>query len=105
MEGKKEEYPNPRFISIEEEEAYWQEHSPLTEGYKGTVQRQPQKRSSYLALRLSGEELKQLRGAAERAGIGPTTLARNLILQGLKTEKDLLSRIEALERKVGSLSR
>ena len=101
---KKEVYPNPRFTSTEEEEEYWQKHSPLAEGYEGTVQHKPQRRSSYLALRLSGEELEQLRDAAQRAGIGPTTLARNLILQGLRAERDLLPRIEALERKVESLS-
>ena len=104
MEAKKKEYPNPRFISVEDESAYWQEHSPLAEGYEGTIQRGLQKRSSYLALRLSGEELRQLRDAAQRAGVGPTTLARNLILRGLKTERDLLSRIETLEQKVQSLS-
>ena len=105
MEGKKEQYPNPRFASAEEEEEYWQRHSPLAEGYEGTVQHKRQKRSSYLALRLSGEELKQLRDAAQKAGIGPTTLARNLILRGLETERNLLPRIEALEQKVESLSR
>jgi len=101
----KGQYPNPRFASVEEEEKYWQRHSPLAEGYEGTVQHKRQKRSSYLALRLNGEELKQLRDAAQRAGIGPTTLARNLILRGLETERDLLPRIEALEQKVESLSR
>jgi len=105
MAEKKAQYPNPKFTSVEEEDEYWQEHSPLTEEYEGTVQRGRQRRSSYLALRLSGEELKQLRDAAQKAGIGPTTLARNLILQGLKTERDLLPRIEALEQKVESLSR
>ena len=90
MEGKREQYPNPIFASVEEEE-YWEKHSPLAEGYEGTVQQKRQPRSSYLALRLSGEELKQLREAAQRAGIGPTTLARKLILEGLKAERDLLS--------------
>lgn len=105
MERKEKEYPNPRFASVEEEEAFWRGHSPLAEGFEGTIQRKPQRRSSYLALRLSGEELKQLRDAAQSAGVGPTTLARNLILQGLRTNKDILPRIEALEQKVASLSR
>lgn len=105
MEEKREQYPNPSFTSAEEEAEYWKKHSPLTEGYKSTVQQKHQKRSSYLALRLSGEELKQLRDAAQQAGIGPTILARNLILKGLEAEKGLLSRLEALEQKVGSLSR
>jgi len=105
MEEKKEQYPNPSFTSAEEEAAYWEKHGPLTEGYKGTVQHNQQKRSSYLALRLSGEELEQLRDAAQQASIGPTVLARNLILEGLKAEKGLLSRVDALEQKVESLSR
>jgi hypothetical protein len=105
MERRTKQYPNPRFASVEEEEKYWQEHSPLAEGYEGTVQRKRQTRTSYLALRLSGEELEQLRDAAQRAGIGPTTLARNLIIRGLKANKDLLSRVTALEQKAESLSR
>jgi len=104
MEEKKEQYPNPSFTSAEEEAEYWEKHSPLTEGYKRTVQQKHQKRSSYLALRLSGEELKQLRDAAQQAGVGPTILARNLILKGLEAERGLLSRLEALEQKVKSLS-
>jgi len=105
MEEKKGQYPNPGFTSAEEEAEYWEKHGPLTEGYKGTVQQKHQKRSSYLALRLSGEELEQLRDAAQQAGIGPTVLARNLILEGLKAERGLLSRVDALERRVESLSR
>ena len=105
MEKRKEPYPNPNFVSAEEEAQYWDKHSPLAEGYEGTAQQKGQKRSSYLALRLSGEELKQLRDAAQRAGIGPTTLARKLILDGLKAERQLTSRVEVLERKVESLSR
>lgn len=105
MEDNKRQYPNPGFSSLEEEEKFWREHSPLEEGYEGTVQRKPQRRSSYLALRMSGEELKELKDAAQRAGVGPTTLARNLILRGLRGNKDLVPRIEALERKIESLSR
>ena len=99
MKEKKNDYPNPDFTSIEEEDAYWQNHSPLTEGYEGTVQGKSQRRSSYLALLLSGEELRLLRDTAKREGVGFTTLARNLILQGLDKKTDLMARIEALEQK------
>lgn len=105
MKEKKEQYPNPGFSTVAEEEEYWQKHSPLAEGYEGDVQRKRQKRSSYLALRLSGEELEKLKDAAQKAGVGPTTLARNLILQGLREEMGLLQRIETLEQKMASLSR
>jgi len=105
MKESKKQYPNPGFGTAEEEAAFWGEHSPLTEGYEGRMERKRQKRSSYLALRLSGEELERLRDAAERAGVGPTTLARNLILQGLEEERGLLRRIEVLERQVAGLRR
>jgi len=105
MQEKKEQYPNPGFSTVEEEHEYWQKHSPLAEGYAGDTQRKRQKRSSYLALRLSGEELEKLRDAARKTGVGPTTLARNLILQGLREENGLLQRIETLEQKMASLSR
>jgi len=105
MNEKREQYPNPAFGTVEEEEEFWQKHSPLAEGYEGDVQRKRQKRSSYLALRLSGEELEELRNAARKAGVGPTTLARNLILRGLREESGLLQRIETLEQKVATLSR
>jgi len=105
MKVSKKQYPNPGFGTAEEEAAFWREHSPLVEGYEGRVQRKRQKRSSYLALRLSGEELDTLRDAAEKAGVGPTTLARNLILKGLDEESGLLRRIEVLEREVAGLRR
>ena len=63
-----------------------------------------QKRSSYLAIRLSEDELKLLRSVAESAGAGPTTFARNLILSGLKTDRSLASRIDTLEQKVANLA-
>jgi hypothetical protein len=63
-----------------------------------------QRRSSYLAIRLSEDELRELRNAAQSANLGPTTYARNLILSGLKTDKTVLSRIDALEQKVANLA-
>jgi len=105
MKESKKQYPNPGFGTTEEEATFWREHSPLAEGYEGRVQRKRQKRSSYLALRLSGEELERLRYAAKEAGVGPTTLARNLILQGLEEERGLVRRIEVLERQMAGLSR
>jgi len=34
---EKTEYPVPKFNSPEEEDRYWQTHSPLEEGYKGEI--------------------------------------------------------------------
>jgi len=68
------------------------------------VKSKAQRRSSYLAIRLSQDELQQLRDAAGSVNLGPTTFARNLILNGLKTDKTVLSRIDALEQKVSNLA-
>ncbi len=68
------------------------------------VKGKAQRRSSYLAIRLSEDELQQLRDAAESASLGPTTYARNLILNGLRTDKTVISRIDALEQKVANLA-
>jgi hypothetical protein len=80
MAEKGKRYPNPRFQSIDEEVAYWDQHSPITEGYEGRLQRGRRKRDSFLAVRLSGEELERLRQVASRKGVGTSTFARSLIL-------------------------
>ncbi len=79
MAEKKEIYPNPRFGSITEEDEYWANHSPLDEGYSGEIQKEKQKRSSFLTIRLTGEELTQLRDCASSKGMGPSTYIRTLI--------------------------
>ena len=75
----KKKYPTPKFISPEQEEEYWKTHSPLEEGYEGEVQRTKQKRASFLSIRLTGEELTQLRDIAARLGMGPSTYARQVL--------------------------
>ena len=79
MTEKAKQYPNPRFSSLEEEEEYWKTHSPLDEGYEGEVQKSKQKRSSFLSIRLTGEELTQLRDMAAKFGMGPSTYARQVL--------------------------
>ena len=73
MTKKAKQYPNPRFSSLEEEDEYWKTHSPLDEGYKGEVQKSKQKRSSFLSIRLTGEEITKLRNVAAKFGMGPST--------------------------------
>jgi hypothetical protein len=90
MEEKKKIYPNPKFGSIEEEEKYWTTHSPLDEGYSAEIQKKKQKRSSFLTIRLTGEELTQLRDISSSKGMGPSTFIRTLI-------KDVLSPREQAE--------
>lgn len=79
MTKKSERYPNPRFSNLEEEHKYWETHSPLEEGYKGEVQTGEQRRSSFLSVRMTGDELSRLRAAAAKQGLGPSTYARLLI--------------------------
>lgn len=83
MTEKKKIYPNPRFGSVEEEDKYWATHSPLDEGYAGEIQKGKQKRSSFLTIRLTGEELTQLRDLSSARGMGPSTFIRTLIKAAL----------------------
>ena len=102
-------YPNPKFASEVEEESYWEGHSPLLEGYEGVVQRPRRGRlSSFLSLRLTGEELELLRQRAEHLGVGPSTLARQLLLQALRAQgtlEEVRSRLRELEQKVARLAK
>lgn len=59
---------------------YWEKRGPLARGNRGKVQLARQKRSSFLTVRLSGRELTKLRDIAVRQGIGPSTLARIILL-------------------------
>ncbi len=104
---RKKTYPVPSFKSAEDEAAFWETHSPILEGYEGVVQTRSQKRQSIISIRLSGREIGALREEARRRGVGPTTLARVLILRGLDAEEPfsrLEERLELLERKVRRLA-
>lgn len=79
MTKKAKQYPNPRFSNLEEEDEYWKTHSPLDEGYEGEVQKSKQKRSSFLSIRLTGDELTKLRNMAAKSGMGPSTYVRQLL--------------------------
>jgi hypothetical protein len=71
----------PEFESLEEERKYWEEKGPLAERHQGKINRptDEQKRSSFLAVRMTGEELTRLRDVAARNGMGPSTFARFVI--------------------------
>lgn len=85
MVNKKNQYPVPEFSSLEEEDKFWQTHSPLVEGYKGRAQKKQQNRASFLSIRLTGEELASLREEAIRYGLGSSTYARLILLKGMET--------------------
>ena len=71
----------PKFKSLEEEREYWEARGPLAEGHKGRISKPKpgQKRSSFLSIRLTGEELTQLRDMAAKFGMGPSTYARQVL--------------------------
>lgn len=75
----------PEFQSLEEERRYWETHGPLAEGHKGRINKPKvgQKRSSFLAVRLTGEELTQLRDIAAKQGLGTSTFARVVLAQAI----------------------
>lgn len=81
MNKKSKQYPSPRFKNIEEEDKYWETHSPLDEGFEGEVETSKQKRSSFLSVRMTGDELSKLRDAAAKLGLGPSTYARLILTQ------------------------
>lgn len=73
----------PEFRSLEEEREYWEARGPMAEGHEGRVSKPKpgQRRSSFLVVRLTGEELTRLRDIAAAQGLGPSTYARRGLLQ------------------------
>jgi hypothetical protein len=80
-------YQNPKFKTIEEEEQYWATHSPLDEGYEREVGKGEQKLTSILTVRLTGEEITDLRDIASELGMGPSTYARMVLKMVIKEHK------------------
>ncbi|MBI4286988.1 MAG: hypothetical protein HY671_01000 [Chloroflexi bacterium] len=84
---EKKIYPVPKFKSLEEERKYWDERSPLAEGYEGKVQPGRQKLSSYFALRLTGEEIMRLRNAAAKKDLTISAYARKVLMSAVEKEE------------------
>jgi hypothetical protein len=81
----------PEFQSLEEEKEYWEARGPLAEGRKGRINksRPNQKRSSFLSIRLTGEEISSLREVAAIFYTRPSEFARGAILDAVKRFKSL----------------
>ena len=78
---------NEQKRSRREEAEYWESHTldevaSEEQGDEAVVVRKPL--SSVFSIRLDPEAVKQLRDMASAMGVGPTTMARMLILQGLR---------------------
>ncbi len=77
----------PEFNSPDEEREYWEARGPLAKGRIAEHSQPSQnkrRRSSFLSVRLSGEELTAWRDLAARSGMGPSRMAQELILAYLK---------------------
>ena len=105
MKGKRD-VGVPEFQSLEEERKYWEARGPLAEGHEGRINKPGprQKRSSFLVVRLTGEELTRLRDVAAKQGIGPSTFARNVLMIALDREEKI-PRVVTLEDLKGNLER
>jgi hypothetical protein len=91
----------PEFGSLEEEREYWEARGPLAEGHKGRLNKPKagQKRSSFLAVRLTGEELAKLRMVAADQGVGPSTFARLVLTRAIENADRLPKRVTIDELK------
>lgn len=76
----------PEFKSVEEEREYWESRGALAKGHRGKLNTPDSKvqRSFFLSVRLSSQELTEWRKLAADLRIGPSTLARNLIVSYLQ---------------------
>ncbi len=90
--------PTPEFQSFEEEKKYWEARGPLVKGHKGRINKPKlgQKRSSFLAVRLTGEELTKLRDIAAKQGLGPSTFARLVLAAAI--ERQSRSKVVTLDQ-------
>lgn len=88
----------PEFETLEEERKYWEARGPLANGHKGTLNKPKakQKRASFLAVRLTGEELTRLRDMAAKQGIGPSTFARMILTSAIegRSQPDIVTLTE-----------
>ena len=76
----------PEFKTLEEEREYWESRGPLAPGHKGTINRPRPKQQlkSFLAVRMTGEEITRLRDLAAKKGLGPSTYARILLTSAIE---------------------
>lgn len=75
-------------MSPEEERKYWEERGPLAPGSRNKITPAKNKRercSSFLTIRMTGEELTQLRDIANKMDMGPSTFVRQIIRNLLVT--------------------
>lgn len=98
----KKEEKIPEFNSLEEEKKYWEERAKASGRW---TKNKPQKRSSFLAVRLTGEEITKLRDAAAKQGTGLSTFARQAVINAIEGNlKKTISLTQALELLTADIS-
>lgn len=80
----------PEFATVEEEAAFWDTHDfgDYWDDAKAVDVRYEKNLSANLTVRLSHEAVARLRRRAQEMGVGPSTLARMLILRQLREEEN-----------------
>jgi len=95
MKTNKKESGIPEFKSLEEEREYWETRGPLAEGYdkaEANVPKPSQNRTSFLSIRLTGEELSDLQEVAEAFNTTASQLVRGAIVERIRRLKSLYER-------------
>lgn len=86
--------PAPPFQTIEEEANFWDTHdfTEHSEGFEQVEARFAPNLSQGITIRLTVQDLRDLRQVATKKGIGVSSLARMWIKQTLDTEKQQVSK-------------
>jgi len=76
----------PRFKSEEEEAAHWDTHSPLDSGAEPKAQKVRLRgaKDRPVTIRLDSETRRKLEELAARRGMGPSTLARSILISAIE---------------------
>jgi predicted DNA binding CopG/RHH family protein len=87
----------PEFKTPEEEDEFWQTHSPLD--YEHEVVETPKRAFRYptmknLTVRLDEDTLRNLQEVAKSTGVRPTALAREMIRKSLRSRRTRSSAVE-----------
>ena len=92
----KKEEKIPKFSSLEEERKYWEKRAKAPGNW---IENKPQRRSSFLAIRLTGEEITKLRDAAEKQGVPLSTFARQALIKAMGGDsKKTITLTQAIEQ-------
>jgi predicted phosphatase len=86
--------PAPPFLTLEEEATFWDTHdfTEHSEGFEEVEAHFAPNLSQGITVRLTVQDLRELRQVATKKGIGVSSLARMWIKQTLDAEKQQISK-------------